>query len=916
MSPDKEIILIDGSSFLFRAYHALGSQGGLSTRDGQPTHAVFGVANMLRSLIKECQPQHIAMVMDAKGKTFRHEMYAEYKANRPPMPDDLRVQLAYLLKLIPAMGLPLVSIEGVEADDVIGTLSEQAVENGFHVMIVSSDKDLAQLVNEKVVMVDTMKKSRLDEAGVLEKFGVPPSQIIEYLALMGDSSDNIPGVPKVGPKTAVKWLTQFGSLDELVSRADEIGGKVGESLRENLELLALSRTLATVKCDVDTGLEFDDLQMGDPNVDKLRELYTELEFRNWLKELDKPADTPSTSGSTDPAEGSANDNTGSGNKSQSYETLLDEVALDRWIKRLESADIFALDTETTSLDAHQARLVGLSFSDKEGEAAYLPVAHDYEDAPTQISLETALNKLRPLLEDPSSSKTGQNLKYDLEVLHHHGVQLAGVDHDTMLMSYLLDAGNTRHDMDTLAMKHLGVTTTKFSDVAGTGKKQLTFNQVPLDVAANYAAEDADITLRLHHALLPELQKQERLYALYTNVEIPLLHTLARTETNGVRVDPNMLHQQSAEIADRLSEIERKAHMSAGEEFNIASPKQIQEILFEKQGLPVISKTPKGQPSTAESVLQELALDHELPKLIVEHRGLAKLKSTYTDKLPLLINPETQRIHTSYHQAVAATGRLSSSDPNLQNIPIRTEEGRRIREAFVADEGNVLLAADYSQIELRIMAHLSEDEGLVSAFQKGIDVHSATAAEVFGGSPEAVDAEQRRRAKAINFGLIYGMSAFGLAKQLQIPQRDAKEYIEIYFDRYPGVKRYMDETREIAREQGYVETLFGRRLNLPEIRSKNAARRQYAERTAINAPMQGTAADLIKKAMNQLDQWLTEEQNPARIILQVHDELVLEVASDAAEDMASQTAEIMCSVAELRVPLLVDSGIGDNWKQAH
>jgi len=913
MSPDKEIILIDGSSFLFRAYHALGSQGGLSTRDGQPTHAVFGVANMLKSLIKECQPGHIAMVMDAKGKTFRHEMYAEYKANRPPMPDDLRVQLAYLLKLIPAMGLPLVSIEGVEADDVIGTLSKQAVEKGFHVMIVSSDKDLAQLVNDKVVMVDTMKKSRLDEAGVFEKFGVRPDQIIEYLALMGDASDNIPGVPKVGPKTAVKWLTQFGSLDALVKRADEVGGKVGESLRDNLDSLDISRTLATIKCDVDIGLPFDQLRMGDPDTDQLRTLYTELEFRSWLKALDQSEVAETTANkdknSDDLAEADAP-------AASTYETILDMSSLDKWIARLNDADIFALDTETTSLDAHQAKLVGISFSDKDGEAAYLPLGHDYEGAPKQVALKAALEKLKPLLEDPNTSKTGQNLKFDLEVLAHHGVKLAGVDHDTMLMSYLLDAGNSRHDMDTLAMKHLGVTTTKFTEVAGTGKKQLTFNQVPLNLAAHYAAEDADITLRLHRALLPQLEKQDKLQKLYNEVEIPLLLTLARTETNGVKVDADMLHQQSAEIADRLAEIERKAHMVAGEEFNIASPKQIQEILFEKQGLPVISKTPKGQPSTAESVLQELALDHELPKLIVEHRGLAKLKSTYTDKLPLLVNPDTGRIHTSYHQAVAATGRLSSSDPNLQNIPIRTTEGRRIREAFIPEKGNVLLAADYSQIELRIMAHLSDDKGLVNAFQKGIDVHSATAAEVFGGNPDDVDTEQRRRAKAINFGLIYGMSAFGLAKQLQIPQRDAKEYIEIYFDRYPGVKQYMDDTRALAREQGYVETLFGRRLNLPEIHSKNAARRQYAERTAINAPMQGTAADLIKLAMNNLDQWLRDEKHTARIILQVHDELVLEASKSEVDALATKTAKIMCSVAELKVPLIVDCGTGSNWKQAH
>jgi len=899
MSPDKEIFLIDGSSFLFRAYHALGSQGGLSTRDGQPTHAVFGVVNMLKSLIRECQPQHIAMIMDAKGKTFRHDLYKEYKANRPPMPDDLRVQLEFLLKIIPALGLPLISIPGVEADDVIGTLSMEAVKEGFHVTIVSSDKDLAQLINDKVVMVDTMKKSTMDVQGVIDKFGIPPHQFIEYLALMGDASDNIPGIPKVGPKTAVKWLTEFGNLDSLVQRADEIGGKIGESLRSNLDLLEISKTLATIKCDVDTGFGFDDLVMSEPEVPSLIALYKELE---------------------DSADAGVDNRIAQAADQQSavaeYETIVDLKSLDKWIGKLKTADVFALDTETTSVDAHQAKLVGISFAVTKGEAAYLPLAHDYAGAPKQIDQDKALQKLKPLLEDPEAIKTGQNLKYDLEVLWHHGINLQGIAHDTMLMSYLLDAGNSRHDMDTLAMKHLGHTTIKFSEVAGSGKNQLTFNQVPLEQASEYAAEDADITLQLHNVLLPLLKQQPKLLALYEDVEIPLLSVLARTETNGVKIDADMLREQSAEISVRLAEIERTAHMAAGEEFNIASPKQIQEILFEKQGLPVLSKTPKGQPSTAENVLQELAEEHELPRLIVEHRGLAKLKSTYTDKLPQLINPRSGRIHTSYHQAVAATGRLSSSDPNLQNIPIRTEEGRRIREAFVAEPGNVLMAADYSQIELRIMAHLSEDEGLVNAFANGLDVHSATAAEVFGGKPTDVDPEQRRRAKAINFGLIYGMSAFGLAKQLQIPQREARSYIEIYFDRYPGVKRYMDETRELARQQGYIETLFGRRLNLPEINSKNAPRRQYAERTAINAPMQGTAADLIKMAMIALDHWLTENDPDSRIIMQVHDELVLEVKQSAAKRLAQRTAEVMCGVTELKVPLVVDCGIGINWKLAH
>lgn len=920
MVPDKEIILIDGSAFLFRAYHAFGSQNRLSTRDGQPTHAVFGVVSMLKSLIKECQPEYIAMVMDAKGKTFRHHLYAQYKANRPPMPDDLRAQLEYVLKLIPAMGLPLVSIPGVEADDVIGTLSCQAVAQGFQVMIVSSDKDLTQLVDDKVYMVDTMKKSRLDHNGVIAKFGVPPQRIVEYLALMGDASDNIPGVPKVGAKTAVKWLNDFGSLAEIIKHAAQIKGKVGEHLRDNLELLALSKQLATLKCDVETGLTFADLKIRDPDIDALRALYTKLEFRVWLKDLDKS--TPAKQPDSALPESHEPDSHGGQHAENSkplqarYETILDNASLDRWIAQLANAEVFAIDTETTSIDAHQAKLVGIAFSWQQGNAAYLPLGHDYVGAPAQLPMQASLERLRPLLESAAHVKTGQNLKYDLEVLAHHGIHLKGVQHDTMLMSYLLDAGNSRHDMDTLAINHLGHKTIKFADIAGSGKKQLTFNQIQLEQATLYAAEDADITLRLHHVLLPAIHKNTAVLALYHALEIPLLEVLARIETNGVKVNTAMLLQQSAEISTKLAAIERRAHLAAGEQFNIASPKQIQEILFAKQGLPIMSKTPKGQPSTAENVLQELAIEHELPRLIVEHRGLAKLKSTYTDKLPLLVNPQSGRIHTSYHQAVAATGRLSSSDPNLQNIPIRSDEGRRIRAAFIAEPGNVLLAADYSQIELRIMAHLSQDAGLVNAFANRLDVHSATAAEVFGGNAEDIETEQRRKAKAINFGLIYGMSAFGLARQLQIPQRQAKRYIEIYFERYPGVKRYMDETRQLARKQGYVETLFGRRLNLPEINANNAARRQYAERTAINAPMQGTAADLIKKAMIALDRWLAENDPQTRIILQVHDELVLETSADKAQSIATQTRKLMCTVAELKVPLEVDIGIGANWKIAH
>ena len=906
MAPDKEreLVLVDGSSFLFRAYHAIGGQGGLSTRDGQPTHAVFGVVGMLRSLVREYQPEHIAMVMDAKGKTFRHEMYPQYKANRPPMPDDLRMQLAYLLEIIPAMGLPLVSVPGIEADDVIGTLATRAVEEGYRVKIISSDKDLTQLVNDRVVMVDTMKNTTLGPDGVMAKFGVPPGRIIDFLALTGDTSDNVPGIPKVGPKTAAKWLAEFGSLDELVARADEVKGKVGEALRDNLDILPLSRALVTVKCDARLDVSLHELTPGEPDKQNLRRLYGALEFRSWLEELGPDEDGVESDDPPDRA------------PDTEYETILDEQTLDSWIGQMRAAEVVALDTETTSLDAHRASLVGMSFSVEAGKSAYLPLSHDYAGAPPQMDRNAALDRLRPLLEDPDVVKTGQNLKYDLEVLGHHGISVAGVEHDTMLMSYLLEAGNSRHDMDTLASKHLGHTTIKFSEVAGSGKNQLTFNEVPVDRATEYAAEDADVTLRLHRALLPRLQEMPRLMDLYRDTEIPLVRVLERMETCGVRVDAGMLLAQSAEIAQRLVAIEREAHRVAGEVFNIASPKQIQEILYQKQGLPVTAKTSKGQPSTAENVLQDLAVEHALPRLILEHRGLAKLKSTYTEKLPLLVNPRTGRIHTSYQQAVAATGRLSSSDPNLQNIPVRTEEGRRIREAFVAEDGFTLLAADYSQIELRIMAHLSGDSGLIDAFQDGLDVHSATAAEVFGGRPEDVDPEQRRRAKAINFGLIYGMSPFGLARQLGIVQKEARDYIGIYFDRYPGVREYMDRTRELAREQGYVETLFGRRLHLPEITSKNAARRQYAERTAINAPMQGTAADLIKKAMILLDRWILENRSRSRMLLQVHDELVLEVPEEEAGTMAEITSEIMGSVTSLSVPLVVDTGTGPNWKVAH
>jgi len=902
MPPEKQIILVDGSSFLFRAYHAIREP--LTTSRGQTTHAVFGMLNMLRSLIRQRRPVRLAVVLDAKGKTFRHKLYKAYKANRPPMPDDLRTQQEYLKAIIPAMGVALVSVSGVEADDVIGTLAVRASEAGFDTLMISGDKDLAQLVGEHVVMEDTMQNLRLDRDGVMKKFGVPPERMVEYLALAGDSSDNIPGVPKVGPKTAAKWLGEFGSLGQIVSRASEIPGKVGESLRANLKQLELARQLATIKCDVDLDITLDDLLIGESDTGKLREIFTELEFRTWLKQLDG-----------EDGGGEAEPETEARAQSH-YETITDEKTLATWIAKLTKAEIFAIDTETTSLDVQQAELVGISFSAADGEAAYLPLAHRYVGAPPQLQSARALEMLRPLLQNAKRAKTAQNMKYDFAVLRRHGVMLAGVTHDTMLMSYLLDAGNSRHDLDTLALRHLGRRTIKFSEVAGSGKNQLTFDQVHIEAAAQYAAEDADITLQLQRKLAPRIEGARELKKLFHEIEMPLIAVLARMEANGVKVDAGLLLRQGASIAKRLKKVESAAHQSAGEEFNIASPKQIQAILYEKQGIAQLRKTPKGQASTAESVLQILARDHELPRLILEHRGLAKLKSTYADKLPGLVNPQTGRIHTSFHQAVAATGRLSSSDPNLQNIPIRSEDGRRIREAFVAEPGHVLVSADYSQIELRIMAHLSDDAGLCEAFNNGLDVHRATAAEVFGVGADEVDDEQRRRAKAINFGLIYGMSAFGLARQLQIEQREARDYIGIYFARYPGVKQYMERTREMAREQGYVETLYGRRLNLPEIESKNAARRQYAERTAINAPMQGSAADFIKLAMLAVDKWITVNKSSAKMILQVHDELVLEVAQDEAEAVAKATAELMENVAEIKVPLVVDTGAAANWAEAH
>ena len=893
----KKIVLVDGSSYLYRAFHAMPN---LANSQGDSTGAVYGIVNMLRRLMREQDTPHFVVVFDAPGKTFRDRLYSEYKANRPPMPDELRSQIDQVHAVIEAMGLPLLSIPDVEADDVIGTLAKAAPSAGMDAFIVSGDKDLAQLVGPGVVMCDSMKNVVYDEKGVEEKFGVPPDRIIDFLALVGDTSDNIPGVPKVGPKTASRWLMEYGSLDTLVANADSIKGKVGENLRGSLDQLALSRQLATIKCDVPLEKELEALVISPADEDTLRQLYAELEFKTWLSEL---------GGLNESVEAEPTEAT-------RYEIVVDMSTLNKWVEKLTKAPYFAFDTETTSIDAMQARLVGVSFAVEAGEGAYVPVGHDYLDAPKQLSKEQVLDALRPLLEDPNRAKLGQNLKYDCTVLHNHGVMLNGIRFDTMLESYVLDSTGSRHDLDTLSLKYLGHKTIHYEDVAGKGKGQLSFNEVPVEVAAPYAAEDADITLRLHETLFPRLKKEDAQTELFDRIEMPLVPVLSKIERTGVRVDAQMLAAQSKELAERTQELEAKAHAEAGGVFNIASPKQIQEILFNRLGLPVISKTPKGQPSTAESVLAELAEQHELPKLILEHRGLSKLRSTYTEKLPRLINAYSGRVHTSYHQAAVATGRLSSSDPNLQNIPVRTAEGRRIREAFIPAAGYQLVAADYSQIELRIMAHLSTDNGLLSAFEKGEDVHRATAAEVFGVELDSVSKDQRRSAKAINFGLIYGMSAFGLGRQLGIDRGRAQDYINLYFERYPGVRTFMDATREQVREKKYVETVFGRRLYLPDISSSNHARRQGAERAAINAPMQGTAADLIKLAMLAVDNWLSTDASDSRIIMQVHDELVLEVPESDVSRVSGELSKLMSGVAELAVPLKVDAGIGNNWAEAH
>ena len=906
MNADKTrpFLLVDGSSYLYRAFHALPP---LTNSRGEPTGAIYGVINMLRSLLKDYQPHYMAVVFDARGKTFRDDLFAEYKANRPPMPDELAAQIEPLHALVQALGLPLLQVSGVEADDVIGTLAAQANRLGMETVISTGDKDMAQLVDKHVTLVNTMSRTVLDRDGVREKFGVPPERIVDLLALMGDSSDNIPGIPKVGPKTAAKWLNTYGSLDAVIARCGEIKGKVGESLRANLDVLELSRQLATIHCQVELETGPRGLQPGPADVGKLRDGYTRLEFTRWLRELENGA---SATGAADRSDADQSTPT-------RYETILTEARLDAWLTRLEAATQFAFDTETTSLNYMAARIVGVSFAVTAGEAAYIPLAHDYPGAPEQLDRESVLARLRHLLENPDRNKIGHHLKYDRNVLANHDINLAGMRFDSMLESYVLDSTATRHDMDSVALKYLGHSNIKYEDVAGKGAKQLGFNEVPVETAAPYAAEDADITLRLHQALWPRLVAEPALEQIYTDIEQPLITVLSDMEQVGVAIDSVMLARQSGELARRMVEIEQAAHREAGQPFNLGSPKQIQAILFDKLQLPVLAKTPKGAPSTGEAVLQELALDYPLPRLILEFRSFSKLKSTYTDRLPEQVFPATGRVHTSYHQAVAATGRLSSSDPNLQNIPIRTEEGRRIRQAFVARPGCVLLAADYSQIELRIMAHLSSDEGLLHAFATGADVHRATAAEVFGVAPEQVTGDQRRSAKAINFGLIYGMSSFGLARQLGIARGAAQEYIDLYFARYPGVRAYMEVTREQAREQGFVETVFGRRLYLPDIKARNGQRRAAAERTAINAPMQGTAADIIKLAMIRLHDWIGSQSGlDITLIMQVHDELVFEIAASDVNKVRGPISDYMTGAADLRVPLVVDIGVGSNWDEAH
>lgn len=916
MAPSNPLILVDGSSYLYRAFFA-SQQADLRTSTGLPSGAVRVMANMMRSLRKQYPDCHVAVVFDAKGKTFRDDIYPEYKANRASMPDDLRSQVAPIHQMIKAMGFPFLMVEGVEADDVIGTLARQATEKQLPVLISTGDKDMAQLVSDHVTLIDTMKDVKTDREGVIEKFGVPPELIIDYLALMGDKVDNIPGMTGVGEKTALALLQGIGSIDEIAANLDKVaalgfrGSKTfADKFREQEEQVRLSYVLATIKTDVELEQSLEELELGPIDKEALLAVYREYELRNLIKELESGGEESGAEGDDEGAAPAAAIET-------DYRCILDEAEFDEWLARLQAAPLFAFDTETTSLDYMEACVVGVSFAIEPGKAAYVPFGHDYLGAPVQLTEAVVLGKLKPLLEDPARLKVGQNLKYDRNVLLNHGIELQGIAYDTMLESYVLNSTASRHDMDSLARRYLNVETISFEDIAGKGVKQLTFNQIELEQAAPYAAEDADITLRLHQALWGKLSAEPGLAKVFSEIELPLLPVLARMERLGTTIEPKLLHQQSQEIEVRLAELEKQAHELAGQEFNLSSPKQLGEILFTKLGLPIIKKTPKGAPSTAEEVLAELAETYELPQLLMEHRGLAKLKSTYTDKLPLMIKPQTGRVHTSYHQAVAATGRLSSTDPNLQNIPVRNEQGRRIRQAFIPCAGYKLVAADYSQIELRIMAHLSGDKGLLTAFAEGKDIHKATAAEVFGVELDAVTSDMRRSAKAINFGLIYGMSAFGLAKQLGIGRAEAQKYMDLYFERYPGVLEYMERTRQQAEAQGYVETLFGRRLYLPDIKSRNAGLRKAAERAAINAPMQGTAADIIKRAMINVDGWIRGiEDESIRMLMQVHDELVFEIREEKLEEYIAIIKEKMSAAAELHVPLVVEAGTGDNWDQAH
>ncbi|MBT4928752.1 MAG: DNA polymerase I [Cellvibrionales bacterium] len=919
MTDKTPLILVDGSSYLYRAFHALPP---LTNSKGLPTGAVKGVINMMRRLQKDYPNSTTAVIFDAKGKTFRDDMYSEYKANRPPMPDELRSQIQPIHDVIRAMGMPLISIGGVEADDVIGTYAVQATEKKQPVVISTGDKDIAQLVNEHISLVNTMTDAVLDREGVIAKFGIPPELIIDFLALLGDKSDNIPGVPGVGEKTALGLLQGLGGIDSIYQRLDEVetlsfrGAKtMAAKLKEHRELAYLSYQLATIKTDVEVDLAVDELANQAPDNEKLLNLFIDLEFKTWINELSGDAATAQPKSSSQAIEPSSQPSVVAPS-TINYETILDQQQFSNWLQKLQNSQLMAVDTETTSLNYMVADLVGISLAVEAGEAAYIPFGHDYLGAPQQLPREMVLEAIKPILEDPQIKKVGQNLKYDTSVLAQHGIDLKGIAYDTMLESYVINSVATRHDMDSLAQHYLDVETTSFTEIAGKGASQLTFNQIALEQAGPYAAEDADITLRLHQALWPQVKAELPLKTLFEEIELPLIKVLSRIERTGALVDDTLLFQQSQELAERLAELESQAWELAGQQFNLASPKQLAEILFTKLEIPVLKKTAKGAPSTKEEVLQELALDYPLPKVLLEHRGLAKLKSTYTDKLPVMINPTTRRIHTSYHQAGTATGRLSSSDPNLQNIPIRTAEGRRVRQAFIAPEGHRLIAADYSQIELRIMAHLSGDQNLLKAFEQGQDVHRATAAEVFGVNLAQVTIDQRRSAKAINFGLIYGMSAFGLAKQLNIGRKQAAEYIELYFQRYPGVQDYMNQVRHSAAEKGYVETHFGRRLYLPEINSRNGMRRQAAERTAINAPMQGTAADIIKLAMINVDNWLRNQKLKSRMIMQVHDELVLEVPESEHQQVIIGIKECMENAASLQVKLVVDVGVGDNWDEAH